>query len=83
MEYKLYDAVRPEWTYQSFTFTQDRLEEVYRVHNAVMRNQSQYVVYWSLWRLVPEVDPVNVSLSFLPSFLSVVRTFKSSRTLNR
>ncbi|EGZ72508.1 FAD-binding domain-containing protein [Neurospora tetrasperma FGSC 2509] len=59
VEYKLYDAVRPEWSYQSFTFTQDRLEEVYRVHNAVMRNQSQYVVYWSLWRLVPEVDPVN------------------------
>lgn len=67
VEYKLYDAVRPEWSYQSFTFTQDRLEEVYRVHNAVMRNQSQYVVYWSLWRLVPEVDPVNVSLS-LPLF---------------
>ncbi|EDO64932.1 hypothetical protein NCU09163 [Neurospora crassa OR74A] len=59
VEYKLYDAVRPEWTYQSFTFTQDRLEEVYRVHNTVMRNQSPYVVYWSLWRLVPEVDPVN------------------------
>lgn len=59
VEYKLYDAVRPQWSYQSYTFTQDRLEEVYKVHNEVMRNQSQYVVYWSLWKLVPEVDPVN------------------------
>ncbi|KAH7629341.1 hypothetical protein B0T09DRAFT_265578 [Sordaria sp. MPI-SDFR-AT-0083] len=59
VEYKLYDAVRPNWAYQSFTFTQDRLEDVYRVHNEVMRNQNQYVVYWSLWRLVPEVDAVN------------------------
>ena len=62
VEYKLYDAVRPNWAYQSFTFRQDRLEEVYRVHNEVMRNQSQYVVYWSLWRKAPEVDPVDVSI---------------------
>ncbi|KAK3400789.1 hypothetical protein B0T20DRAFT_459588 [Sordaria brevicollis] len=59
VEYKLYDVERPTWTYQSFTFTQDRLEEVYRVHNEVMAGQSEFVVYWSLWRLVPEVDPVN------------------------
>ncbi|KAK1774772.1 hypothetical protein QBC45DRAFT_424029 [Copromyces sp. CBS 386.78] len=60
VEYRLYDAgVRPDWAYQSYTFTQDRLEDVYRVHDEVMGNQSQYVVYWSSWRLVPEVDAVN------------------------
>lgn len=80
VEYKLYDAVRPNWAYQSFTFTQDRLEDVYRVHNEVMRNQNQYVVYWSLWRLVPEVDAVNVSLFF--HFFSFPPPFRSMSTFS-
>jgi FAD/FMN-containing dehydrogenase len=60
-QYRVYDTVKPEWAYEFLFFSGDKIEELYEVHNEMMEYQPAEAVQWSVWRIDPEVDPVNVS----------------------
>ena len=66
---KIYDVTKPEWSYQYFTFTHDKVKEVYRVANEMVKTQPAEITHWSFWTLNPVVDPTNVSHPIHP-FLS-------------
>jgi FAD/FMN-containing dehydrogenase len=64
MRYRVYKVAegRRTWAWEKFTFTGERLEEVYDLANAMMERQPANMAHWSGWNLDVTVDPVKVSL---------------------
>jgi FAD/FMN-containing dehydrogenase len=61
---KIYDVKYPDWAYQSFIFTGDKVEELYtRINNVLLKNGTQPVdvMNYSFFFNNAEVDPENVS----------------------
>lgn len=70
IKYKIYDVgENSNWTYEAFTFTADKLEELYTLANEIMDKQPPQAVNFAAMVLVPLVDPVNVSHIFTLSAL--------------
>jgi FAD/FMN-containing dehydrogenase len=59
--YKIYDArVNDTWVLEELVFTGDMLEELFSVHNQLMKSQPPELVLWSFLVLMPEIDPLKV-----------------------
>ena len=64
---KIYDVKDGDmWSWQSFVFTQDKLEDIYSALNDLGGNgtQSDDLMNFSLYMRIPAVDPQNVSPSY-------------------
>lgn len=61
MKYKIYD-VGPEttWSYQSYTFGHDKLEQVFEVSNRLRETQPADMIHWA-FAMKSDFDPVHVS----------------------
>lgn len=62
--YKIYDVgENSNWAYESFIFTNDKLEEVYHELNKLTAGGTQPVELFnfSYFILLPDIDPNNVS----------------------
>lgn len=69
LQYKIYDVPAIDlWTYESFIFTQDKLEALYVALNTLTANGKQPagLINFSLYARVPAIDPVNVGLAPSP-----------------
>ena len=65
LKFKIYDVPSGDmWIWESFIFTQDKLESVYRAINALTNNgtQSANLVNLSVFTRIPAIDPLNVSI---------------------
>ncbi|KAM7192092.1 hypothetical protein V8F33_008517 [Rhypophila sp. PSN 637] len=62
MKYKIYDAVRPEWSYIYFTFQGSQLETLYEVLNKMMVYQPPEAIHWSVWSKNETADPVHPTI---------------------
>ncbi|KAK4151547.1 6-hydroxy-D-nicotine oxidase [Chaetomidium leptoderma] len=56
---RVYDVVeeKREWAYEVFTFTGERLEEVYKVAEGIVETQTADMMHWSVWAMDVDVDP--------------------------
>lgn len=66
LQYKIYDVPAIDfWTYETFIYTQDKLEALYTAINTLTANGTQPagLINFSLFTRVPAIDPVNVSLA--------------------
>jgi len=64
---KIYDVKYPDWAYQSFIFTGDKVEELYtRINNVLLKNGTQPVdvMNYSFFFNNAEVDPENPVIMF-------------------
>ncbi|KAK4098875.1 FAD-binding domain-containing protein [Parathielavia hyrcaniae] len=61
---RVYDVEegRRDWGWEEFVFVGARLEEVYELAGEMMEGQPVEVVFWSVWRMVEEVDPVKPAI---------------------
>lgn len=62
---KIYDVERPNWAYQSFIFTGDKVEGLYNnINEQLLKNgtQSVDIINYSFFFNNPAIDPENVSL---------------------
>ncbi|KYK60923.1 FAD binding domain protein [Drechmeria coniospora] len=56
---KIYDVERPDWAIETFIFTGDKVEAVYRAANDhLLKNGTQPVdlINWSYWLSIPGID---------------------------
>ncbi|KAI1171957.1 hypothetical protein F4777DRAFT_27312 [Nemania sp. FL0916] len=56
-EYRVYDNVTPTWSYEIFIYSGDKLEALYNLANAKLKDQPPEVVYWGYIIKVAEIDP--------------------------
>ncbi|KAK3313658.1 hypothetical protein B0H66DRAFT_577592 [Apodospora peruviana] len=63
MKYKVYDVVRPQWSYVYFTFSGTQIEELYGLLNRMMFLQPAQATHWSLWLKDAAVDTVHPVIS--------------------
>jgi FAD/FMN-containing dehydrogenase len=62
-EYRMYDRVpeRETWTYETFVFEQDKLQQVYELLNGFMDEGDPSFAHWSTWAQQPDVyDKVTI-----------------------
>ena len=60
------DSKKP-WAYQTFTFTEDRLEDIFRAANDIVKTQPPQAVHAALFSVNQEVDPIKVSQASIHS----------------
>ena len=62
-KHKIYDVDDSKpWAYETLTFTQDKLEDVFEAANAISKTQLPQTVHAGMIGIVPDIDPVNVSM---------------------
>jgi FAD/FMN-containing dehydrogenase len=59
-KYRIYNISRRTWAYEALTFTGDKLEDLYRLTNEMMKTQPPEVMNYGVIFRVPAVDAVNV-----------------------
>lgn len=62
---KIYDVVRPTWTYRNFLYTGDKIEKLFQTLNTNFHSNGTQlpvdVIYFSVLLNIPQIDPKNVS----------------------
>ena len=64
MEYRVYDVKNPQWSFQSFFFSRDKLEALYELTNKMMKTQPPEVSHYAYIVRLPDFDPDHVCFHF-------------------
>jgi FAD/FMN-containing dehydrogenase len=63
MQYRIYDVQNPQWSFQAFFFSGDKLEALYELTNQMMKTQPPEVSHYAYIVRIPDFDPDHVSLN--------------------
>ncbi|KAI1498756.1 hypothetical protein F5X99DRAFT_411811 [Biscogniauxia marginata] len=63
-EYRVYDIEIPKWSYEIFIYSGDKLEALYDLANAMLKDQPPEVTHWGYIIKVAEIDPDHPILWF-------------------
>lgn len=61
-EYKVYDIDNPEWSYEIFIFSGDKLEAVFEWTNEALETQPKEAIHWMYILKLPDIDNEHVRL---------------------
>ncbi|RYP52809.1 hypothetical protein DL768_002058 [Monosporascus sp. mg162] len=56
-EYRIYDIKNPNWSYEIFVFSGDKLEALYDLTNEMLKSQPPEAIHWAYIIKVAEIDP--------------------------